>query len=333
MFDPVSSVIVATGSHLPERVVDNSDFAAMGLDVDDAWIRSRTGIGTRRWVKPGTSTGDLAVAAARAALERAGRPPVDLLVLATTTPDHHCPATAPWVAAELGLSGIPAFDVAAVCSGFLYAVATADAYIRSGTAETVVVIGADTISTIVDPTDRDTSVIFADGAGAVVLRAGRADEPGAVRSCRLGSDGSRFDLIITPEGGSRTPQVIEPGQAWLRMRGREVFAHAVPRMAKASRSVAEQAGWPLESVEAFIAHQANARILTAVGELLGLPEDRCHANVDRVGNTSAASIPLLMDELITNGDIAADARTVLAAFGAGMTWGAIALTWPAGLNS
>ncbi|MEV4868012.1 beta-ketoacyl-ACP synthase III [Streptomyces syringium] len=326
-----ASVVAGIGSCLPPRIVHNSDPPLSGLDVTDEWIRTRTGIERRCWVEPGTGSGDLAVEAGRAALERAGDPSVDLVVLTTTTPDHHSPATAPWVAAQLGLGTVAAFDIAAACSGFTYGMAMGDAWIRSGSAECVLVLAAETLSTITDPSDRGTAVVFADGAGAAVLRSGRPDEPGAVQAARLGSDGTQWDLAVIRAGGSRRPdpQGLAPlADRCLRMRGPDMFAHAVRRMTDVSRSLLQQVEWPVDSVGAFIGHQANQRILDKVADLVGVPPDSRFGNIRQVGNTSSASIPLVMDDLMQAGTVTAGTRTLLTAFGGGAVWGAVALTWP-----
>ena len=319
------AVLEATGSALPPRVVTNDELAER-LDTSDAWIRSRTGIRTRHVVDPGTSTGDLAVAAGRDALTRAGGA-VDMVVLATTTPDHPCPATAPDVAARLGLGTVAAFDIAAVCSGFVYALATAAGAIATGTARRVLVIGAETFSLILDPADRTTSVIFGDGAGAFVLRAGEAGEQGAFTGFDLGSDGSLKELIMVPGGGARE-RSGGAGGPYFTMRGKDVFANAVNRMAESAGTVLKDAGWPAGSVDRFIGHQANARILYAVAGLLGVDADRVALNLDHVGNTSAASIPLAVADALADGSLRPGDRVVLSAFGGGLTWGSTALIWP-----
>jgi len=312
-----AAVLEATGAALPPRVVTNAELAER-LDTSDEWIRGRTGIGTRHVVDPGTGTGDLAVAAGRDALAGVSGE-VDMLVLATTTPDHPCPATAPDVAYRLGLGGIAAFDVAAVCSGFVYALATAAGAIAAGTARRVLVIGAETYSRILDPTDRTTSVIFGDGAGAFVLRAGEARERGAFTGFDLGSDGSLKDLIMVP-GGAAGP--------YFTMRGKDVFASAVTRMAESGRAALKHAGWAAADVDRFIGHQANARILQAVAGLLDVGPDRVEMNLDRVGNTSAASIPLAVADALAAGRLRPGDRVLLSAFGGGLTWGSTALVWP-----
>ncbi|WP_328580894.1 beta-ketoacyl-ACP synthase III [Streptomyces sp. NBC_00370] len=310
-----AAVVTGLGTCLPETVVTNDDLA-QHLDTDHAWIQSRTGIERRRRAAAGTGTGDLAVAAGAAALKSAGRDTCDLVLLATTTPDRRCPATAPSVASRLGVEAA-AFDLSAVCSGFVYGLTVAAAMITAGTCQRALVIGADVYSTIVDPTDRATAVVFGDGAGAVVLERGRADQPGAVLHAELGSDGTGSDLITIPPDGPH-----------LTMRGREVYTHAVTTMARSARSVAERAGWHPADVDAFVGHQANLRILTSVAKRLGLPQERVVANIADVGNTAAASIPLALADAAVAGRITAGDRLLLTAFGGGLTWGSAAVVWP-----
>ncbi|MCX2923444.1 beta-ketoacyl-ACP synthase III [Streptomyces sp. NEAU-W12] len=326
-----AAVIAGIGRYLPPDVVTNDDLAAR-LDTSDEWIRSRTGIASRRVIAPGVTTSDLAVEAGRRALASAGGGDAEAVVLATTTPDQPCPATAPLVADRLGLGGVAAFDVSSVCSGFLYGLATAAGLIASGTTENVLLIAADAFTTIIDPADRSTAVIFADGAGAVLLRSGRPNEPGAVGRVVLGSDGSLGGLIEVPAGGARQRSsgvAAEPGEEFFRMRGRETFRHAVGRMTESSRTALAAAGWdgPL-AADRFAAHQANGRILTAVAEELGIPPERRLSNIERTGNTGAASLAVLLAEATARGELAAGHKTLLTAFGGGLAWGATALLWP-----
>jgi 3-oxoacyl-[acyl-carrier-protein] synthase III len=329
------AALAGLGGYLPPRRVTNSELADR-LGTSDHWITTRTGIRARHWAAPGVATGDLAVEAGHRALKSANLPlepgAVDAVVLATTTPDHPCPATAPQVATRLGLGTVAAYDIAAVCSGFLYALATASAQIMAGQARRVLVIGAETYSTILDPADRTTSVIFGDGAGAVVLTAvPHGDQPGVVLGVELGSDGSRHDLIMVPGGGSReraTRDEPDPRARFFTMQGRQVFTEAVTRMGESATTLLDRIGWPVESVGHLVGHQANLRILKALAERLGLPEDRAVVNLDRVGNTSAASIPLALSDAAAAGLLTAGSRILLTAFGGGLTWGAAALTWP-----
>ncbi|MFE4540001.1 beta-ketoacyl-ACP synthase III [Streptomyces scopuliridis] len=323
-------VVAGVGGWVPPNVVTNDDLCAR-LDTSDEWIRTRTGISTRHVISPGMATSDLAVEAARRALASAGDPEIGAVVLATTTPDRLCPATAPDVAARLGLVGVPAFDISAVCAGFLYGLATAAGLIAHGTARQVLLIGADAFTTLIDAKDRSTAVIFADGAGAVVLRAGQAGELGAVGPVVLGSDGRFADLIEVPAGGSRQRSrngSYEPGDEFFRMAGRDTFRQAVKWMSTASRHAVEAAGWRLEDIDRFAAHQANARILKAVADELAVPAGRRLSNISRVGNTGAASIPLLLAQAAEDGGLVEGHRILLTAFGGGLSWGAATLTWP-----
>lgn len=318
---PPAAVVIGTGSWLPPTVVTNADLEKR-LGTDDTWIRTRTGIARRHIAGPDLSTGDLAVEAGRRALKSVAEPVADALVLATTTPDRRCPATAPQVAARLGLGPVPAFDVSAVCSGFLYGLATASGLLAVRAARRVLLVAAETFSTLIDPDDRTTAVIFADGAGAVLLRAGRAGELGAVGPVLLGSDGDYGGLIEVPAGGP-----------YFRMAGRETFRHAVRRMTAASSEALAEAGWAARDVDRLVAHQANARILQAVGDELGIPVAQRLSNIEHVGNTASASIPILLDQSAADGRLSPGDRILLTAFGGGLTWGAATLTWPAALGT
>ncbi|GGW79739.1 beta-ketoacyl-ACP synthase III [Streptomyces caelestis] len=325
-----AAVIAGIGSYVPPDVVTNQDLTRR-LDTSDEWIRSRTGIATRHVVSAGTATSDLAVEAGQRALKSAGSADVDAVVLATTTPDHSCPATAPAVAARLGLTGVPAFDVAAVCTGFLYGLASASGLIAAGIADRVLLVAADAFTTIINPDDRTTAVIFADGAGAVVLRAGRPDEPGAIGPLVLGSDGSLGNLIEVPAGGSRqrsSGRSAPLEDHYFQMRGRDTYRHAVERMTAASLEAVERRGWTMADIDRFAAHQANARILTAVSDRLEVPVERQLSNIEHVGNTGGASIPLLLSQAAQDGRLTAGQKVLLTAFGGGLAWGATALHWP-----
>ncbi|WP_221351190.1 beta-ketoacyl-ACP synthase III [Streptomyces beigongshangae] len=325
-----AAVIAGIGSYVPPDVVTNDALTAR-LGTTDEWIRARTGILTRHRVAPGIATSDLAVEAGQRALKSAGVSQADAVVLATTTPDQPCPATAPQVAARLGCTGAAAFDVSAVCTGFLYGLATASSLIAGGIADSVLLIAAEAFTTIVDPDDRHTAVLFGDGAGAVLLRAGTVGEPGATGPFVLGSDGGSSELIEVPAGGSRQRSArlpAGPGDTYLRMRGRDTYRHAVERLTAASQQAAHGAGWNLADVDRFAAHQANARIIAAVAERLSMPPQRLLSNVAQVGNTGAASIPLLLSEAAATGRLTVGHRVLLTAFGGGLTWGATTLTWP-----
>jgi len=325
-----AAVLSGLGAWLPPRIVTNEELGRE-LDVTDEWIHRRTGIRRRHVCDPGTATSDLAVEAGARALASAGVAAADAVVLATATPDHQIPGTAPAVAARLDMGGAAAFDVNAVCTGFVYALATGAALVRGGLADSALVIGADTFSTVLDPADKVVRPLFGDGAGAVVLRAGAPEEPGALNLFDLGSDGAQDDLIIVPGGGSRQRSggvPADPDTAWMTMRGREVFVNAVTRMTASSRAVLARAGSEPAAVDRLVGHQANIRILRAVADQLGLPEESLVSNIDRVGNTSAASIPLALAHGVATGAVTEGATILLTAFGAGLTWGSALCEWP-----
>lgn len=316
--------ITGYGAAVPTQVVTNHDLEQQ-MDTTDEWIRSRTGITERRWVADGVATGDLAVAAGRVALARAGRTSVDRVILATTTPDHPCPATAPWVASELGLGQIPAFDVAAVCSGFLYALATARDAVLAGSADSVLVIGAETYSRLVDRTDRGSAVIFGDGAGAVVVERGE-DELGRVGAVTMYADGSEAELIMVRNGGSRRPHQGGVADDYFAMEGQKVFTAAVKRMGAAVRETLAAEGWADDGWQWLVGHQANARILQAMSRHLKVPIEKIVIDLDQHGNTAGASIPLALANHAQR--FSAGDRIVLTAFGGGTTWASAALIWP-----
>ncbi|MCU1685348.1 MAG: fabH5 [Amycolatopsis sp.] len=322
-----AAVLSGLGAWLPPRVVDNFELSET-LDTSDEWIRARTGIAERHVAEPGKSTVDMAVEAGRRALASAGAADVDFVLLATSTPDQPCPGSAPQVATALGLNGTAALDVNAVCSGFVYALATGAGLIAAGVASTVLVIGSDTFTTLVDPTDRGTVPIFGDGAGAVVLRAGHADEPGALGPFDLHSEGELAELLWVEAGGAKHRVSADKSDYFLAMQGTAVFRHACARMAESSRAVLAKAGWTVSDVDRFVGHQANVRILQAVAKTLGLPVDAVVSNIEKTGNTSAASIPLALADAVTGGSLVAGHRVLLSAFGAGLTWGSAVLRWP-----
>ena len=327
---PRVSVLEHIGAWLPPNAISNQQLTER-LDTSDEWIRRRTGIGQRFRVTEGMAASDLAVAAGRRALDAAGDPRVDAVIVTTSTPDHPLPATAPAVAARLGLGGVLAFDVAAVCTGFLYGLAVTAGLIANGTAGRILLIASEVYSSIIDPDDRATAVIFGDGAAAVVIRAGEAGEPGVLGPVILGSDGGSSDLIQVPAGGSRqrtSGKPAEPGAEFFRMDGREVFRQAVHHMAESSRQAVSAAGWRLADVDRLAAHQANARILAVLAGELEIPAERVLSNIDKVGNTGAASIPLLLEQSAAEGKLVAGDRVLLTAFGGGLTWGAATMTWP-----
>lgn len=325
-----AAVLAGVGAWLPATVVPNAELVSW-WDVDAEWIRARTGIEQRHVLAPGEATSDLAVHAGRQALACAGTATADALVVATSTPDQLSPAIAPDVASRLGLGPVAAFDVGAVCTGFLYALATGAGLIAAELADSVLVIGADSFSTVLDPADLTTRAVFGDGAGAVLLRAGQPGERGALAGLNLGSDGSCRALIEIPGGGSRqrsTGLPVKEEDTYFRMQGRAVFAQAVNRMSESVRHTAAGAGWPVGRVDRWVLHQANARILAAVARTLQVPLDRFVSNIAQVGNTVAASVPLALAAGMASGELRPGHRVVLAGFGGGLTWGSAALVWP-----
>ena len=318
----IRSIVRGSGSALPKRVVTNAELAAQ-VDTSDEWIVERTGIHQRHIADETETTSSLAIDAARRALETAQMDPktIDLIVLATATPDQTFPSTASRVQAALGCQGGTAFDVAAVCSGFLYALGVADSMIRSGMARRALVIGSETFSRIIDWEDRTTCVLFGDGAGAFVLEAQDVAEDGpGILSTRLHADGDHNDLLYV-DGGPSTTQTVGK----LRMKGREVFRHAVVNLAQVLEEVLESTGFTSADLDWVVPHQANARILDATARKLGLPAEKVVVTVDRHANTSAASVPLALDTATRDGRIQPGQIVVLEAMGGGFTWGAAVL--------
>lgn len=312
------SRIAGVGAYLPEKVLTNAAMEAI-VETSDSWIRERTGIEQRHVASDGELTSDLGTEAARRALKAAGleASDVDLIVLATATPDLTFPATATIVQQKLGVEQGAAFDVHAVCSGFLYALATADNFIRCGQAKCALVIGAETFSRILDWTDRTTCVLFGDGAGAAVLTAHEGEETDGVMKTHLRSDGRFKDLLYVDGGPSATKTV-----GHLRMQGNQVFRHAVSKIAGSMSELADMAGVDIADIDWFVPHQANQRILLGVSKKLGIPEEKVISTVARHGNTSAASIPLAFDQAIRDGRIKRGDLVLMEALGGGFTWGA-----------
>ncbi len=317
------AVIVGCGSYLPARVVTNAELAST-VDTSDEWIRERSGIAERRIAADGETTSDLAIAAARAALNGSGVEPaaLDLIVLATATPDNTFPATAAKVQAALGAAGCIAFDVQAVCTGFVYALATANAFLSSGQARTALVIGAETFSRILDWRDRGTCVLFGDGAGAVVLRAeegGRGDKSDrGILSTHLHADGRHYDLLYVDGGPSSTQTT-----GTLRMQGREVFRHAVSKLSEAVEEALAANDMSANELDWLVPHQANRRIIEGTARKLNLPAEKVVVTVDRHANTSAASIPLALDEAVRDGRIRPGHLVLMEGMGGGFTWGSV----------
>jgi 3-oxoacyl-[acyl-carrier-protein] synthase-3 len=329
-----ATVIAGIGAYAPERVLTNHDLEQM-VDTSDAWITTRTGIRERRIAAADEATSDLGLKAARMALASAGVAPeeLDLVLVATATPDMLFPATACLVQHQLGAAGAAAFDLSAACSGFIYGLSVADSFIRSGTYRTILLIGAETMSRVVDWEDRSTCVLFGDGAGAVVLKAAPGDpregDPGVIGT-RIYSDGSCWDFICLPGGGSRLPpgtDVVDRRLQYLQMRGNETFKVAVRNMERAAREVLDSAGLKTDALKLVVPHQANIRILNAVGERLGLAAGQLVVNLDTYGNTSAASIPLALKEAVDQGRVERGDLVLFVAFGSGLTWGSALVRW------
>ncbi len=328
---PCYAQIIGWGYEVPDRVVTNHDLEQV-VDTQDEWIRTRTGIQERRVVAVSEeTTASLGTQAARKALEVADLHParVDLVICATSSPEHFFPATASIIQDNLGLINAGAFDLSAACSGFVYALSVARAQILAGDAEYVLVVGSETLSRWVDWTDRTTCVLFGDGAGAVLLAA--SDVPGGVTASVLGSDGSGAELLTIPAGGSAAPaslETVSSGSHYIQMDGRAVFRFATRIMADATRQVLDKAGVPVSEVDLVVPHQANKRIIQhSVLRQLKIPEDKVYVNVHKYGNTSTASIPIALCEAIEEGKVAPGDNLVFVGFGAGLTWGACAVKW------
>ena len=317
----IYSRITGTGSYLPARVMTNQEFAAR-LDTSDAWIRSRTGIVQRHIAEKSQSSSDLALHASVRALEAAGTKPadLDLIIVATSTPDYVFPSTACLLQAKLGVKGCAAFDVQAVCSGFVYALATADSFIKGGIYKKALVVGAEVFSRILDWNDRGTCVLFGDGAGAVVLS---ADHKPGVHASILRADGSYADILSVP-GNVCAGAIV--GTPFLKMDGQAVFKFAVRVLEESARETVAAAKMALEDLDWLIPHQANVRILEATARKLGLPREKLVVTVDHHGNTSAASVPLALDEFVRAGKIRTGQRVLLQGVGGGFTWGSSLVT-------
>jgi len=314
---------------VPQRVVTNDELAQM-VDTSDGWIRARTGIERRHLAGPQETTSQMAVEAARHALQVADADPrdIDLIIVGTATSDHLFPSTACLVQDALGATRAGAFDLNAGCSGFVYALAMGHQAIASGEHQLVLVIGAETMSRVTDWRDRGTCILFGDGAGAVLLRASQG--PAGVLSTLLGSDGSGADLLMIPAGGSAMPashQTVDEGQHYLRMKGRQVFRFATRVMPQATTQVARKAGLKVKDIDLIIPHQANLRIISAASKRLKVPLDRFAISLQEYGNTSAASVPIALCEAIDAGRINPGDNIVMVGFGAGLTWAALALKW------
>ncbi len=322
--------IVGVGHYAPERIVDNHDLEQW-LDTTDEWITTRTGMKRRHWTSENEATSDLALAAARNALANAGLAPddIDAYIVCTVYPDFLFPATACIVASKLGAHDKPAFDMEIACSGFIYGLTVASSLIRAGVYRRVVLIGAETLSKLINREDRGTAILFGDGAGAVVLEASEED---SFLASELGSDGSRPELLRVETGGSRVPvshATLDRKADRIHMQGREVFKFAVTKMIAATDRALEKAHLTKGDVDVLIPHQANKRIIDAAMKYLDIPPERCVVNIQEYGNTSAASIPIALSEAVRGGRIKPNDVIVFVGFGGGLSWGAVVWKWVA----
>jgi len=320
--------IMGLGAYLPEKVLTNKDLEKM-VDTTDEWITTRTGIKERRLAGPHEATSDMATEAARSALQDAGlkAEDIDLIIVATITPDMFFPATACLVQEKIGARHVPAFDISVACSGFIYGLAIADRFIASGAYKYALVIAAEKLSSVTDWSDRNTCVLFGDGAGAAVLG---PVEKGGILSVYLGANGKEGDLIKMPAGGSRIPATkksIEDKLHFIKMNGAELFKHAVKIMADAALAATQPLGLKAEDISLVIPHQANIRILNAVAKRMGLTEDKIYLNIEKYGNMSAASSAVALVEAVKSGRIKKGDKILLDAFGGGLSWGAIVIEW------
>lgn len=332
MSNSCSCSIIGTGSYMPERILTNSDLEKL-VDTSDEWITSRTGIKERRIAAEDETTSDMAAEAARRAMENAGINPedLDLIIVATVTPDMFFPSTACFVQKKIGAVNAVGFDISAACSGFLFALQTARHYLNGGPRKTALVIGAEKLSSLINWEDRNTCVLFGDGAGAVIVRHDDSpDAPGRVLSSVMASDGNLAHLLRVPGGASAQPITAENAHLranTIHMEGRETFKHAVTRMCQASEEALKQAGLKTTDVNLVIPHQANHRIISVIAERLGVPEDRTFINLDKYGNTSAATIPVALDEAWRGGRLKRGDILLLVAFGGGFTWASSVIAW------
>ena len=321
--------IIGTGSYLPEKVLTNFDLEKM-VDTSDEWIRTRTGIQERHIATPEEAASDLVIKAAQNAIEMAGieTSTIDMIIIGTITPDTPFPSTGCWVSAALGLKGIPAFDVSAACSGFLYALIVADGLVRSGFAKRVLVSGVELMTKITNWDDRGTCVLFGDGAGAAIVEL--SDDDSGILASYWGADGTLGDLLIQKAGGSRMPpthETVDKNLHTVQMKGNEVFKHAVKTMALAAGKVLEEANVKPEDISLFIPHQANIRIIDATIRRFGIPSEKTVITIDKIGNISSATIPISLDLAMREGRIKKGDLVLFDAFGAGFTWAAVLVKW------
>ncbi|MEN8222670.1 MAG: beta-ketoacyl-ACP synthase III [Acidobacteriota bacterium] len=315
--------IIGTGSYLPERVMTNDDWAKI-VETSDEWITSRTGIKERHFAADGQATSDLVVEASKEAIRDAGidKSEIDLVIVATISGDNPYPSTANWTQKKLGLKPVPSFDIGAACSGFLYALIMADSLIKTGAAKTILISGAETMSRVINWEDRNTCVLFGDGAGAAILKATKNGD--GILSTYWGADGNLGDLLMQPAGGTAMPATEETVAQKLHtvhMKGNEVFKHAVLRMQEAAMKSLDLAGLTGEDVDLFIPHQANMRIIEATIRRAKIPMEKTFVNIDKIANISAATIPIALDHARKEGRLKKGDNALLAAFGAGFTWG------------
>lgn len=323
------AAVIGTGAYLPKKVLTNMDLARM-VDTSDEWIRTRTGIGERHIASEGEAASDMAAQAAEKAIESAGikATDIDMIIVGTVTPDMIFPNTACFVQKHIGATNAFCFDIEAACSGFLYSMEIGRRFIETGSIKIALIIGAEKLSMITDWTDRATCVLFGDGAGAVVLSASKSLT--GIKGAVMGSDGNLSDLLKVPAGGSRYPfsqKTLEGKMHCIKMNGKEVFKHAVRCMCDAALQVLEKCGCSAEEVKCIIPHQANMRIIQAIGERLGVTMDRFYLNLERVGNMSSASIPVALDEAARKGRLEKGDKLLLISFGGGFTWGAMLIEW------
>jgi 3-oxoacyl-[acyl-carrier-protein] synthase-3 len=321
--------IVGTGSYVPDRVLTNADLEKM-VDTSDEWIVTRSGIRERRIAPDYLCTSDMGARAATRALEQAGirAEEIDLIICATLTPDMPFPATACLIQQKIGAKRAAAFDMEAACSGFLYGLEIGQQFITSGTYNTVLVVGAEKLSTIVDWTDRNTCVLFGDGAGAAILRS-RGSEHGILTTC-MGADGSQADILLMPAGGARYPatrESVSAGMHYLKMSGKEVYKQAVTAMQMAAEEALRKCNLTAADIKCMIPHQANIRILKTIADRLGIPMDRVYVNLHRYGNVSAASVAIALDEAAREGRFQRGDLILLVVFGSGLTWAACVIQW------
>jgi len=326
-----SVTIIGTGSYAPTNIVTNDDMAKL-VDTSDEWIRSRSGIGARHFAATDETTSDMACIAGQRAIEAAGidRDEIDLIIVATMTPDMPFPSTACLVQSKLGLPNVTTFDMQAACSGFVYGLSVANSMLLSGNFKNALVIGAEKMSGILDFEDRTTCVLFGDGAGAAVLTATETADKIGILGVLGGADGSVPSLLQQPAGGSAMPatqESIAGRQHFLKMNGKEIFKSAVRVMGQASTDIIEQLGYRPEDLNLVIPHQANIRIIESLAKRLAIPMDKFHNNLDRYGNTSAASVPIVLDEAYRAGRIQSGDLVLLVAFGAGLTWASTLIKW------